>query len=163
MADDDYKIKCNNIDYAIYKVGNWKNEYKLNLVGTSDEIPVTNVTKKHVLFNMDEIRKSEFDMGDRKVNGMVALGSQLNPELSKMSIDDLIALEEEEYKNIKEEIDNLELLDDEEEIDLSTDQYLIYKLVKEHHSLTASKPVNQYTMEHHMEEIKSLQKQAKQD
>ena len=73
MADETYTIKCSNIDYAIYKVGNWKNEYKLNLVGTSDEIPVTNVTKKHVLFNMEEIRKSEFDMGGRKVNGIVAL------------------------------------------------------------------------------------------
>lgn len=163
MADETYTIKCSNIDYAIYKVGNWKNEYKLNLVGTSDEIPVTNVTKKHVLFNMEEIRKSEFDMGGRKVNGIVALGSQLNPEVSSMSVDDLVALESKEYDNIIKEINHLELLDDDVEIDLATDQYLIYKLVKEQHSITASKPANQFTVNHHMEEIKKLQKQANQE
>ena len=65
--------------------------------------------------------------------------------------------------HIIKEINDLELLDDDVEIDLATDQYLIYKLVKEQHSITASKPANQFTVNHHMEEIKKLQKQANQE
>lgn len=160
MVDNDkYVVKCDDIDYAIYTVGEWKNDYKINLIGTSDEIPVTKVTREHVLFSLDQIRKSVFNINGKEVNGLVALGRQLNPEIQEMSLDDVIALEEKEYKNITEEILELPMLPEDEEIDLATEDYLIYKLVKEEHSITASKPANKFTLDHHMAEIKKLQKQ----
>lgn len=158
VEDGVYTVKCDDIDYAIYKIGDWKNNYMINLVGTSNEIPVTKVTREHVLFNMEQIRKSEFEVEGKKVNGLLALGRQLNPEIQDIPIDDLIDLEKKEYENIVDEILYLPMLPEDEEIDLSTDQYLIYKLVKDQHSITSSKPVNQFTMNHQMEEIKKLQK-----
>ena len=45
-------IKCKDRNYAIYKIGNWKNDYKINVIGTSTEIPITSPTKHHVELNM---------------------------------------------------------------------------------------------------------------
>ncbi|OWT32859.1 hypothetical protein BGI41_05405 [Methanobrevibacter sp. 87.7] len=160
MVDTErYTVKCDDIDYAIYTVSNWKNDYKINLIGTSKEIPVTKVTREHVLFSLEQIRKSEFDINGTKVNGLVALGRQLNPEIQEMPLDELISLEEKEYKNITEEILELPMLPEDEEIDLSTEDYLIYKLVKDEHSITSPKPANKFTLDYHMSEIKKLQKQ----
>ena len=60
MADD--KISVNDINYAIYKIGNWKNKYEINQIGLSSEIPVTKPTINHIKLSMDEIRKSEFNI-----------------------------------------------------------------------------------------------------
>ena len=157
MSDNNLgKIKCNDINYAIYTVGNWKNDYEINLIGTSNEIPVTNVCKDHVLFNMEQIRKSVFELDGKKLNGILALAKQLNPDLDKKSLDDLINQEEKEYKSIVGEINKLPLLDDGESVEFNSEKYLIYKLEKEEHSITTSKPANKFTLNHHLEEIKKL-------
>lgn len=162
MVDGDFTIKANDPDYVIYKLGQWKNKYELNLVGISNEIPVTSVTCWHVLNNMEQIRKSEFEVEGKTVNGLLALSRQMSLDLQKMSLDDLIAQEELEYNNIVVEVNNLELLDDDEDIDLTGDEYLIYKLMVEKHSITTSKPANQFTLNHHMQELKKLDEQSHQ-
>jgi len=35
---DDKKIDVNDINYAVYKLGNWKNDYEINQIGLSKEI-----------------------------------------------------------------------------------------------------------------------------
>ena len=45
-------INFDNINYAIYKVGTWKNHYEINQIGLSREIPVTNATLHHVKLSM---------------------------------------------------------------------------------------------------------------
>ena len=148
-------VSFNDVNYAIYKIGNWKNKYKINLIGISDEIPVTESTKDHVLGNMKEIRNSIFEMNDEKVNGIVGLSIQLNPLLKKRNLKDIIAEEEKEYKNIVKEIDELELEDPNDSILLENNKFLIYKLEKDHH-VTVAKPANSLTLKHHAEEIVKL-------
>lgn len=148
-------ISFNDMNYAIYKIGKWKNNYKINLIGNSNEIPVTEITKDHVLSNMNEIRKSIFEIEDKEVNGIVGLAIQLNKNLQKIAIDDLIADEEVEYKNIVDEINNLKLENSKDSIELENDKFLIYKLEKDHH-VTVAKPANELTMKHHIEEIQKL-------
>ncbi len=148
-------ISFNDINYAIYKIGNWKNDYKINLIGTSNEIPATETTKEHVLSNMNEIRNSTFEMNGKEVNGIVALSIQLNIELQGENLDDLINEEEKEYKNIVDEINELELEDSNGSIKLENDKFLIYKLEKDHH-VTVAKPANGLTLKHHAEEIQRL-------
>lgn len=143
MADDKI-IHCDDINYAIYIIGSWKNHYEINQIGLSKELPVTNSTIKHIKLTMDEIRKSKFDISDKEVNGFVAIAIQLNNKIQEMDLEDVIALEKEEYENILEELDNLELLNDDDTISLETEDYLIYKLEKEHH-VTNSIPANKYT------------------
>lgn len=150
-------IKCKDRNYAIYKVGNWKNEYKINVIGTSTEIPLTAATKHHVELNMEQIRSSSFELGGRQVNGMVGLAVQLNPGLMSENLDELVELEEKEFELINEELDNLELKGDKEEIDPNSFEYLIYHLVYEGHNLT-SKPANDFTREYHIGEIRRLKK-----
>ena len=70
-------INFDNINYAIYKVGSWKNHYEINQIGLSKEVPVTKATLHHVKLSMDEIRKSEFDIDNKTVNGFVAIALQL--------------------------------------------------------------------------------------
>ena len=123
-------INFDNINYAIYKVGTWKNHYEINQIGLSREIPVTNATLHHVKLSMEEIRKSEFDIDNKTVNGFVAIALQLNPKIQKMDLDDVIALEQKEYESILEELDNLELLSDDGSVSLDTEDYLIFKLEK---------------------------------
>jgi len=154
MTDDNF-IKCNNINYAIYKIGNWKNNYKINIIGTSNEIPVTNPTKEHVLKNMEQIRLSEFNISGKQVNGMLGLAIQLNPSLNNENIDDLIKIEQEEFDLISKEIADLDLKNDEDIIFIDSEEFLIYKLEFEGHSLS-SKPANDFTKKHHMDEIKRL-------
>jgi hypothetical protein len=148
-------ISFSDVNYAIYKIGKWKNTYKINLIGTSNEIPATEVTKKHVLSNINEIRNSKFELGENEVNGIVALSIQLNPELQGIDIAQIIADEEIEYKNIVDEIDGLELEDPNDFIELENNKFLIYKLEKDHH-VTVAKPANGLTMKHHAEEIQRL-------
>ena len=148
-------ISFSDVNYAIYKIGKWKNTYKINLIGTSNEIPATEVTKEHVLSNINEIRNSKFELGENEVNGIVALSIQLNPELQGMDITQIIADEELEYKNIVDEIEGLELEDPNGFIELENDKFLIYKLEKDHH-VTVAKPANGLTMKHHAEEIQRL-------
>ena len=148
-------ISFSDVNYAIYKRGKWKNTYKINLIGTSNEIPATEVTKKHVLSNINEIRNSKFELGENEVNGIVALSIQLNPELQGIDIAQIIADEEIEYKNIVDEIDGLELEDPNDFIELENNKFLIYKLEKDHH-VTVAKPANGLTMKHHAEEIQRL-------
>lgn len=148
-------ISASNINYAIYKVADWKNEYKINILGTSRELPVTKATKDHMLKNMEQIRLSEFELGSKTVNSMVALAMQLNPKIAKENIDDLVKLEEKEFEMIIDELDKIELKANSEFINLNSDEFLIYKLEYDGHMLV-SKPVNDYTQKHHIEEIKRL-------
>lgn len=146
------------MNYAIYRVGNWKNNYKINLTGKGNEIPATNSTRNHVINSMNEIRKAVFEIeGGKEVNGLFALSYQLNPELKSENLDDLIKIEEKEYKDIIEELNNFDddLENDEDSIDIETNKFLIYKLEKDHY-VTVSKPVNNFSMNHHLGEIKKL-------
>lgn len=153
-------ISFNNVNYAIYKIGNWKNSYEINLIGNSNEIPATEITKKHVLSNMDEIRASTFEMREKKVNGIVGLSIQLNLKLQGMDLDEIIAEEEKEYKNILDEINELKFEDPNGSIELENDKFLIYKLEKEY-NVTVAKPANVKTMKHHMGEIQRLKESNK--
>ncbi|MDR2967026.1 MAG: hypothetical protein LBU74_03655 [Methanobacteriaceae archaeon] len=148
-------ISFNDINYAIYKIGNWKKSYKINLIGTSNEIPATEVTKGHVLFNMDEIRKSTFETEGKEVNGIVGLSMQLNKDLQGIAIDEIIMEEKQEYENIVDEINSLDYEDSNGVIELENDKFLIYKLEKDHH-VTKAKPANVLTMKHHEKEIQRL-------
>ena len=68
MAEDEI-IKVDDINYAVYKIGEWKNHYEINQIGLSNEIPVTKSTITHIKFSMDEIRSSQFSISDKTVNG----------------------------------------------------------------------------------------------
>jgi hypothetical protein len=155
MADNEM-INVNDINYAIYKIGNWKNEYKINQIGLSNEVPVTKSTVMHVKFSMDEIRGSRFSYSDREVNGFVAIALQLTPDLQDLNPDDVIKMEEDEYNNILEELDGLELLDEESSIPLDGEDYLIYKLEKECH-VTQSIPANEFTKQYYLNEMKKIE------
>ena len=61
----------------------------------------------------------------------------------------------EEYDNILEELDNLELLDENSTVDLDDENYLIYKLEKECH-MTMSIPANEHTKKYYEEEMKRI-------
>lgn len=150
------KINFNDINYAIYKLGNWKLNYKINQIGLSNEIPFTKNTKEHIILSMNEIRKAEFEINNVKVNGFVVIAYQTNNEFKQTDLKDIIKLEEEEYENILKELDSLELVDN-GSVELETEKYLIYKLEKECH-ITKAIPANQYTMKHHIEEIKKIEK-----
>lgn len=104
---------------------------------------------------MDEIRKSQFDISTKTVNGFVAIALQLNPKVQEMDLDDVIELEQKEYDNIIDELDNLELLADGSTIDLDDDTYLIYKLEKECH-VTTSIPANEHTKKYYEAEMKRI-------
>ena len=156
MMDNDEKINVNNVNYAIYKIGDWKNNYKINQIGLSNEIPVTKNTVHHIKLSMEEIRKSEFALSDKTVNGFVAIATQLNPKILEMEVDDIISLEKEEYDNILSELDGLELLDEDGTIPLDNDEYLIYKLQKECHVTTAT-PANEFTQKFHASELKKIE------
>lgn len=154
--DSEKLINVDNINYAIYKIGEWKNDYEINQIGLSKEIPVTKNTVYHVKSSMDEIRESKFDISDKTVNGFVAIALQLNPKISEMELNDAIALEEKEYNNVLEELDGLELLDDDESIPLDNEEYLIYKLEKECH-VTTSIPANEFTKKYYIDEMKKIE------
>ena len=154
MADEEI-IKVDDINYAIYKIGEWKNDYEINQIGFSREIPVTENTIIHVKFSMDEIRNAMFDMSDKEVNGFVAIAEQLNPKIQEMDLDDVIELEEKEYQNIIKELDELELLSNDETIPIDGEEYLIYKLEKEHH-VTKSTPINEFTRQFYISELKRI-------
>lgn len=152
---DNEMINVDDINYAIYKIGEWENDYEINQVGLSHEIPVTKSTLKHVKLSMEEIRASKFDVSDKQVNGFIAIAMQLNPNVQDMEIDEMIGLEEKEYQNILEELDALELLDDGESVPLDGEEYLIYKLQKEHH-VTKSSPANEFTKQYSIEELRRI-------
>ncbi|MDO5860968.1 hypothetical protein [Methanobrevibacter sp.] len=155
MANDEI-INVNDMNYAVYKIGEWENNYEINQIGLSNEIPLTKNTLTHIKFSMDEIRNSRFDISDKKVNGFVAIALQLNPKVQEMDLDDVIALEEKEYLDILEELENLEFLDEESTIPLETEDYLIYKLEKECH-ITTSIPANEFTKKYYADEIKRIE------
>ena len=155
MADEK-SINLDDINYAVYKIGDWKNHYEINQIGLSHEIPVTKNTVNHIKFSMDEIRNSEFSVSDMKVNGFVAIAIQLNPKVQQMEVKDIVKLEEEEYQNILSELDNLELLDDGESIPLEGEDYLIYKLEKDCH-VTTSIPANEFTQKFYEAELKKIE------
>ncbi|MDR2624460.1 MAG: hypothetical protein LBC39_07880 [Methanobrevibacter sp.] len=149
------EIGFDDVNYSIYKIGFWKNEYKVNLTGKSNEIPVTESTIDHVILTMKEIRKSSFTVDGEDVNGILALSLQLDSKLKNISIEELITIEEREYKNILKELKELKLENPQKSIKLDNDQYLIYKLEKEHH-ITIAKPANKFTEEYHIGEIERL-------
>lgn len=155
MSNDEI-VNVNDINYAIYKIGDWKNDYEINQIGLSNEIPVTKNTVFHVKMSMDEIRNSEFAFSDKTVNGFVAIATQLNPKILEMDVDDIISLEKEEYDNIINELDGLELLAEDDSIPLDSEEYLIYKLQKECHVTTAT-PANEYTLKFHANELKKIE------
>ena len=149
-------VKIDDMNYAIYKIGEWKNHYEINQIGLSKEIPVTKNTVTHIKFSMDEIRNSEFSLSDKVVNGFVAIAFQLNPKVQEMEIDDIIDLEEKEYNDILAELDDLELLSDDDSIPLEGEEYLIYKLEKECH-VTTSTPANKFTKKFYQNELKKIE------
>ena len=155
MADEKI-INLDDINYAVYKIGEWKNNYEINQIGLSREIPVTKNTITHIKFSMDEIRNSQFSISDRTVNGFVAIAMQLNPKVQEMELDDVIQLEETEFQNILSELDSLEVLGDDETIPLDSDEYLIYKLEKDCH-VTISTPANEFTQKFYDEELKRIE------
>ena len=155
MADEKI-INLDDINYAVYKIGEWKNNYEINQIGLSREIPVTKNTITHIKFSMDEIRNSQFSISDRTVNGFVAIAMQLNPKVQEMELDDVIQLEETEFQNILSELDSLEVLGDDETIPLDGDEYLIYKLEKDCH-VTISTPANEFTQKFYDEELKRIE------
>lgn len=155
MASDEI-INVNDVNYAIYRIGNWKNKYEINQIGLSNEIPVTKNTVYHVKMSMDEIRMSQFAFSDQTVNGFVAIATQLNPKILKMDVDEIISLEKEEYENILDELDGLELLDEDGTVVLENEEYLIYKLQKECHVTTAT-PANEFTKKFHANELKKIE------
>ena len=155
MAEDK-TINVDDINYAIYKIGEWKNQYEINQIGLSREIPVTKNTITHIKFSMEEIRASQFSIGDRSVNGFVAIAFQLNPKVQEMKIEDVIGLEESEYQNILSELDGLDVLSDDDTVSLESEDYLIYKLEKNHH-LTTSTPANEFTEKFYQAEIKRIE------
>lgn len=153
MADEKI-INLDDMNYAVYKIGEWKNHYEINQIGLSREIPVTKNTIDHIKFSMDEIRNSQFEISDKTVNGFVAIAMQLNPKVQEMKLDDVIELEEKEYECILNELENVELLDD-ETLPLESEEYLIYKLEKECH-VTTSIPANKFTKRFYLEEMKRI-------
>lgn len=148
-------INVDDINYAIYKIGMWNNDYEINQVGLSSEIPVTKNTVEHVKFSMDEIRRAEFEINGVIVNGFVAIAYQMNPKIRNNDINVAIELEKKEYEAILEELADLTVIDDNETIPLESDDYLIYKLEKECH-VTQSIPANKYTLEHYKNEMKRI-------
>ena len=155
MADEKI-INLDDINYAVYKIGEWKNNYEINQIGLSKEIPVTKNTITHIKFSMDEIRASQFSISDRTVNGFVAIAMQLNPKVQEMELDDVVELEEKEYQNILDELENLEVLSDDETLPLENDEYLIYKLEKDCH-VTTSIPANDFTKKFYQDELKRIE------
>ena len=155
MSNDEI-VNVNDINYAIYKIGDWKNDYEINQIGLSNEKKKKKNTVFHVKMSMDEIRKSEFAFSDKTVNGFVAIATQLNPKILEMDVDDIISLEKEEYDNIINELDGLELLAEDDSIPLDSEEYLIYKLQKECHVTTAT-PANEYTLKFHANELKKIE------
>ena len=155
MADEEI-INVNDINYAVYKIGEWKNSYEINQIGLSNEIPVTKNTIFHVKSSMDEIRASQFSVSDKTVNGFVAIAMQLNPKVQDMELDDIIALEQKEFENILSELDDIELLDDDGTLPLDGEDYLIYKLQKECH-VTVSTPANEFTEKFYENELKKIE------
>ena len=153
MAEEEI-INFDDMNYAIYKFGSWKNNYEINQIGLSREIPVTKCTLNHVKLTMEEIRKSQFNISDKDVNGFVAIALQMNSNLLDMDLDDVIKMEEEEYNNILKELDDLEVLS-EGSTPLDTEDYLIYKLEKDCH-VTNSIPANKYTRKFFVEEMKRI-------
>lgn len=155
MSDEEI-INVNDINYAIYKIGEWENDYEINQIGLSNEIPVTKSTLNHVKWSMDEIRSSKFALSDKEVNGFIAISFHLNPKIQEMDVDDVIELEEKEYNDILAELDNLELLDEDDSIPLNGEDYLIYKLEKDCH-VTKSTPANEFTRQFHNDELKKIE------
>ncbi|MBE6499213.1 MAG: hypothetical protein E7Z80_01520 [Methanobrevibacter thaueri] len=153
---DEKVINLDDINYAIYKIGSWKNHYEINQIGLSREIPVTKNTIHHIKLSMDEIRSSEFSISDMTVNGFVAIAFQLNPKVQQMDLDDAISLEEKEYNCILEELDALDVLSDDDSISLENEEYLIYHLIKDCH-VTTSIPANDFTKEFYEAEIKRIE------
>lgn len=143
MADEKI-INLDDINYAVYKIGDWKNHYEINQIGLSHEIPVTKNTITHIKLSMDEIRNSQFEISDKTVNGFVAIAMQLNPKVQEMELEDVIELEKTEFQNILNELDSLDVLSDDDTLPLETEDYLIYKLEKECH-VTNSIPANKFT------------------
>jgi DNA-directed RNA polymerase specialized sigma subunit len=155
MADEKI-INLDDINYAVYRIGEWENHYEINQIGLSHEIPVTKNTIMHIKFTMDEIRASQFSVSDRTVNGFVAIAMQLNPKVQEMELADIVKLEEEEYQNILAELENVELLSDDDSIPLENDEYLVYKLEKECH-VTTSIPANEFTKKFYQDELKKIE------
>ena len=152
---EDKTFNVENINYAVYKIGNWENDYEINQIGLSREIPVTKPTVTHIKHSMNEIRKSEFDISNKTVNGFVAIALQLNPKVQEMELDDVIALEQKEFDLINEELDNLELLTGDLILDIDDENYLIYKLEKECH-VTIAIPANEHTKQFYKDEMKRI-------
>lgn len=155
MEDSLKTINADDINYAVYKIGDWKNDYEINQVGLSSEIPVTESTVDHVKLSMDEIRRAEFEIDGTVVNGFVVIAYQINPKIRDMDINEAIELEQKEYDEIVKELDDLELIGNDESIPLEGEDYLIYKLEKECH-VTQSIPANKHTLEHYKKEMKRI-------
>lgn len=154
MAEEK-EIKCDNINYAVYRIGDWKNDYEINILGTASEIPVTKPTLDHMVKHMDHIRASVFEIDGKEINGMIGLAMQFNPSFASRDLDELIDLEEKEFESIMDELNSIELKTAEDTIALDTDEFVIYKLEYDGHTLFP-KPYNDYAKRHQMEEIKRL-------
>lgn len=149
--DGDNFVFFDDNSYAIYRLGNWSNKYNINLLGIDNEIPTTQITRDQSLKIMEKIRKYNFAFKGVEINGMLGLAirfSNLYATLKYDSLDELISLEELEYKNIKKELANLKLEDPKNFIELNNEKFLIYKLKENCQGAVMSRPVNNFTREH---------------
>lgn len=134
----------NDDSYAVYRLGKWRNNYKLNLLGIDNEIPATQITKNQSLNIIDEIRKYNFNFKGFRINGMVGLAIRFNG-LQNEDVGELIDTEEKEYYNIKNELNKLKLENPSDFIEINNEKFLIYKLRENCHGAILSKPVNEFT------------------
>lgn len=142
--DDDKLVFFNDDSYAVYRLGKWRNNYKLNLLGIDNEIPATQITKNQSLNIIDEIRKYNFNFKGFRINGMVGLAIRFNG-LQNEDVGELIDTEEKEYYNIKNELNKLKLENPSDFIEINNEKFLIYKLRENCHGAILSKPVNEFT------------------
>lgn len=153
--NEDKLIFFDDNSYAIYRLDSWNNEYSINLLGIDNEIPATKITRDQSLKVMEEIRKYNFTFKGVEINGMVGLAIRYN-NIKYNVVDELISLEELEYKNIKKELANLKLENPKDFIELNNEKFLIYKVKENCHGAVMSRPVNKFTRKYSSIELSKI-------
>ena len=153
------EIKFGDINYSIYTIGQWNKNYEINLIGTSNEIPASLPTKKHVILQMEQIRNARFTWQEKEVNGMIGLALQLNKNLQEKPVNELIKQEQKEFEQITRELKNLKLENSKKTLKLNTKDYLIYKLEIEHDGIKPS-PATPFTEEYHKKQVNEIKEKS---
>ncbi len=160
--EDKNFVSFNDNNYAIYRFEEWDNNYKINILGIDNEIPANEITKNQSLKIMDEIRSYNFNYKEKEINGMVAIAINFNDNLFNEDIDQLIAIEEQEYEDMKNELYNLDLEDSNDFVKLNNDKFLIYKLYYREGGVL-SRPANYFTRKHSSVEISKIKLSVSQE